>query len=280
MKGSIFSIEEFSVYDGPGIRTSVFLKGCPLRCNWCHNPEGLQRGPQRLRSSNGCLHCGRCEAVCTHGEQCVACGACVQACPQRLISIVGEEQDAADIAARVLKNADILTASGGGVTFSGGEVLMQPDFLLALLDETRPLHRAIETSGYASEGVFTRAIHACDLVMMDIKHSDPALHKRYTGVDPAPIYQNLSILKQSDVPFIARIPLIPGVTDTQDNLAQTARLLTGSENLLRVELLPYHRAGGKYAAAGQTFHPLFDEDQPVQIRTDIFTAHGLPVAVL
>ena len=157
---------------------------------------------------------------------------------------------------------------------------MQPDFLMALLEETKPLHRAIETSGFASEAAFERAIHACDLVMMDLKHTDPAVHERFTGVHPEPIYKNLDLLKHSGVPFILRIPLIPGVTDTEENLARSAEMALGSPNLIRVELLPYHRAGGKYETSGMAYAPLFDEGIPVQTRTGIFTQLGIPVSVL
>jgi len=232
----IFSIEEFSVYDGPGIRTSVFFAGCPLRCNWCHNPE--------------CF-------------------------------FVSEAVDAATIAKQVMKNANILSASGGGATFTGGEPLAQPDFLFELLDLTKPLHRSIETSGYAAPEIFERAVNSCDLVLMDLKLIDPDKHKKYTGVCNSLILSNFNKLKHGKTPFIVRMPLIPGVNDDEANLTATAELINGSKNLIGVELLPYNRAAGaKYAKMGLDYAPLFDESAPINIRTDIFEKRSMPCSVL
>ncbi|MDR1663977.1 MAG: radical SAM protein [Clostridiales bacterium] len=250
MKGSVFNIEEFSVFDGPGIRTCVFFKGCPLRCNWCHNPEGLRGGPQRIQSADGTER------------------------------IVGEEEEASVIADKVLKNAEILRSSGGGVTFSGGEALAQPEFLLEMLTLTKGLHRAIETSGYASNEVFSAIINTCDLVIMDIKHTDAAIHKRFTGVDPVIIRENFDLLKKSKIPFILRVPLIPEITDTAQNLSLVAELAQGAENLIQVELLPYHKAGGKYKSVGMVFSPDFNEELAVNVRLEIFKQKNTPASVL
>lgn len=281
MTGSIFSIEEFSVYDGPGIRTCVFFMGCPLRCNWCHNPEGLTVSPKRIRAEQGCLHCGRCEAVCQSPEACVFCGACERACPRRLIRIVGKPIKARELADKILKNADMLTSSGGGVTLSGGEVLMQPEFLMELLSYLSPLHRAIETCGHASETVFQEAINACELVLMDLKLMDSKLHKRYTGIGNELILRNFEHLKSSGKPFIIRIPLIPGLSDDRENLKKTAELIAGSTGLLKVELLPYHAsAGAKYKMVGMTYDPQFDTARQVQITPEIFLDLGIRCDVL
>lgn len=281
MKGSVFSIEEFSVYDGPGIRTVVFFTGCPLRCNWCHNPEGFTLGPKRLRTLAGCQHCGRCESVCRHPDSCIFCGDCERACPQKLIRIVGLPREAGDIAAEVLKNGDLLSASGGGVTLSGGEVTYQPDFLLELLHLLAPLHRAIETCGHVSSDLFRRVLPLCELVMMDIKMTDPERHKQFTGVDNRLIRRNLDILKESGVPFTIRIPLIPGVNDDVENLECTADWIAGSPGLTGVELLPYNRsAGAKYAAQNLTYTPHFDTNANIILHSDVFDARGIPCTVL
>ena len=147
MLGTIFDIKQFAVFDGPGIRTTVFLKGCPLRCEWCHTPEGLSFAPQLMVSKSACVHCGRCQAACLHPDGCVVCGSCVRACPLGLRKICGKQMEAADLAAKLLKDRDYLARQNGGVTFSGGEPTAQGEFLLECLSLIRPMHRAIETCG-------------------------------------------------------------------------------------------------------------------------------------
>ena len=281
MKGTIFSVEEFSVYDGPGIRTTVFFTGCPLRCNWCHNPEGLERRPRIVRTKQGCLECGRCEAVCAHPGDCRLCGSCVNACPLRLIAFSSDTVEAEALADRIAKNGKILTASGGGVTFSGGEALMQADFLFEMLELTKPLHRAVATSGHAASDVFERAAASCDLILMDIKMVDPERHKRYTGVDNGLILSNFERLRNGATPFIIRIPLIPGVNDDDENMTATASLLMGSPCLHSVELLPYNKAAGaKYARMGMAYEPVFDESKAPKASAGIFESMGIKCAIL
>ena len=247
--GIIFSIEEFALNDGPGIRTTVFLKGCPLRCAWCHNPEGWSREPQWLDKK------GRKE-------------------------LCGYEITAPELAQKLQRDRDLYRDSGGGVTFTGGEPLMQAAFLTEVMSLLPDVHKAIETSGFAAPEAFQAVLEHTDLVLFDIKHTDAAAHRRYTGVDNAPILRNLQTLIASGKPFVARIPLIPGVNDTAENMEATARLLQGAEGLRRVELLRYHKtAGAKYPMAGIPYNPPFDENQTPEIH-DAFTDKGLKLMIL
>lgn len=281
MNGRIFDIEEFAVYDGPGIRCVIFFKGCPLRCMWCHNPEGLDLAPTRITRISLCESCGACDKICRHPEKCIGCGDCASVCPKGLIRISGLETSAEAVAARILKNAEILRMNGGGVTFSGGEPLMQPDFLIDIRKRLLGLHAAIETSGYAEKSVFERVLRHIDYVIMDLKMIDPALHRRYTGADNRIILENLKALKASSIPFRIRIPLIPGVNDSDENLLETAKLLTDAPNLEFIELLPYHKAaGGKYRSVRKTYSPDFDENAVPNANTAIFHSLGLEAKVL
>lgn len=263
--GHVFDIKEFSVNDGPGVRTTVFLRGCPLRCIWCHNPEGLDVGRGVLVRQRGCLHCGRCRLPCSHPE-CAGLGRCLHACPMGLVEELGRVWDAESLAARVMRDADLFESSGGGVTLSGGEPLLQHEFAVALL-ERLPVHKAIETSGFASADVFTRVIDRVDYVMMDLKLIDPALHRRYCGVDNEPILRNFELLRQSGKPYLVRVPLIPDITDTDENLRRIAAVVGDSP----VELLPYNRmAGAKYPSVGKNFTDLIAREENREIDLNIF----------
>lgn len=280
MQGLIFDIEEFAVYDGPGIRTAVFFKGCPLRCNWCHNPEGLSMHPQRVVSSL-CMHCGKCRQVCPTPDHCTACGRCIQVCPRNCIRIAGKYWTADELADKLLANGDLLKMNDGGITFSGGECSLQTDFILEVRPKLGDLHCAIETCGHADPVQFRRLIQTMDLVMFDIKHTDPLVHKQYTGVDNHLIRQNLNTLIASCIPFIVRIPVIPGVNDTEENLRETARWVKDAPHLLGVELLPYNKsAGAKYRSVGMTYSPMFDETQDPHMLTEPFTSYHIPVKIL
>ena len=171
--GLIFDIKEFSIFDGPGIRQTVFLKGCPLRCNWCHNPEGLSAVPQIMVSQNACLHCGKCEEICEHPDGCVACGKCVEICPANARRIAGTRMTSDELAVRILKDANYYRTYQGGVTFSGGEPLLQADFLIEVLQKLPDVHKAIETSGYTDGETFERVLHEIQVFPMKRFYTTP-----------------------------------------------------------------------------------------------------------
>ena len=247
--GLVFDIKEFAIHDGPGIRTTVFLKGCPLKCSWCHNPEGQSYQPQIMRSPLG----------------------------ERTVGTVYTPEA---LAKRLNKQAAILRANEGGITFCGGEPLMQPSFLLELMDRLDNLHILLDTAGFASETIFRRVAQRCQLIHFDLKLIDSTLHRRFTGQDNAVILRNLHALSELGVPYVVRVPMIPGVTDTDENLKAIAQTVRGLAGLLRVDLLPYNRtAGGKYGALGMVFQPGYDETQPNNLNTAIFEQAGLPVNV-
>lgn len=232
MTGLVFDIRELTVHDGPGIRTTVFLKGCPLRCAWCHNPEGLSPAPQRLRHPTG----------------------------ERL---AGRSYTAVELATLLNRQAPLLR-DRGGVTFSGGEPLLQAAFLTEVIDQLADLHVTLDTSGYAPEADFRRVAGRCDLVLFDLKLINPEAHRRWTGVDNEPILRNLAVLGALGTSSIIRVPLVPGVTDTDDNLRAIARRVSELPAPPPLELLPYHRAAGaKYAACGLDWRPDYDETTPV-----------------
>jgi len=247
--GCIFDIREFAVHDGPGIRTTVFLKGCPLACSWCHNPEGMSQEPQVMRGQAGSR-------------------------------VVGREYTSAELAAILNKQAPILGANEGGVTFSGGEPLMQAEFVAEVCDLLGDVHIVLDTSGYASEAPFRLVAEKCDLVYYDLKIIDGQAHRRFTGVDNTLILTNLRTLSQVGVPFHIRVPLVPDVTDSDENLTAIAEMVQGMAGLVRVDLLPYNKAaGGKHQSLGMDFHPPYDEHQEVNVNREPFERLGLPVYI-
>ena len=250
LTGVIFDIKEFAVHDGPGVRVTVFLKGCPLRCSWCHNPEGLSPRPQVLRGAAG----------------------------ERL---AGQVLSSAELAARLNSQADLLRAGEGGVTFSGGEPLAQARFVAEVMDGLDNLHTVLDTSGDAEEAEFRLVAGKASLVFFDLKLADPGQHRHYTGADNARILRNLRLLSGLGVPFVIRVPLVPGVTDTDANLAGIARLIGGMPGLQRVDLLPYNRAAGaKYSACGLVFEPGFDESQSLNRNIAPLAPAGVEVRIL
>ncbi|MBP5623079.1 MAG: glycyl-radical enzyme activating protein [Thermoguttaceae bacterium] len=251
IRGCIFDIREFSLFDGPGVRTTVFLKGCPLRCVWCHNPEGLNQAPEILFSKAKCVHCNSCKSVCPSQlkDRCVACGKCALACPTQARRLCGQFMTSEELLDEVLRSQPIFESSNGGVTFSGGEPLAQIDFVeeASKALHEHGVHVAVETSGFSSAQTYKRLLDSVDLVFQDVKHTDDETHRRYTGVSNVVIFENLEGLKRSGKPFIIRVPLIPTVNDSQENLRRLAEKLRDASCLQRVELLPYHSSsGGKY----------------------------------
>ena len=238
MKGLIFDIKEFAVHDGEGIRTTVFFKGCPLRCVWCHNPEGLSPKRELYLKQNGCLSCGFCRKPCDHPE-CQEVGRCLHICPKNLVSAAGVEWEAEALAEKLLKHKDFFNSMGGGITLSGGEPLLQADFCVELLTLLKgQVHTAIETSGVANADTFQKVVSLCDFVYMDVKLADAEQHKKYTGVDNEIILKNAEWLKASGIGHTFRTPLIPDITDTEENLTALAAIV-GSDPW---EKLSYHSA--------------------------------------
>jgi len=240
-----------SVHDGPGTRTTVFMKGCPLSCKWCHNPEGLSPKPELMVRTARCKHCGRCMKPCDHAE-CQPYKRCKYVCPDGLISVCGKEWEDDKLAAYLMKEADFLKAAGGGITVSGGEPTLQADFVAALFDRLGEgsVHRAVETCGFASPERYRKVVDRADFVMMDIKLANPEQHKFWCGVDNAPILENFAYLKKSGKPHLIRVPLIPDITDTRENLAAIADIVGDSP----VELLGYNSfAGAKYEGVGRVY---------------------------
>lgn len=278
----IFSIEEFSTFDGPGIRTTVFLKGCPMRCEWCHNPEGQGLKNQIIKAQSGCVRCGSCvkEAICK-GQEVEYTQRSIEVCPNRLLRYVADSYTPETLVECLEKNIDILNATGGGVTFSGGEPLMHHEFLYECLKLLNgKTSRAIQTSGFCEPEIFNQILSECDYVLYDIKLLDDEKHTKYTGVSNENILNNFKTLVKSGKQFVIRVPLIPGVTDTENNLNAIADLLAENQ-IYYVELLPYNKfAGGKYAAIGLEYHPSFDESMESQPHLEIFEQREIKVNIL
>ena len=254
MNGTVFSIEEFAVYDGDGIRVNVFFKGCPLRCQWCHNPEGFSPQKQIVHSPNGCIACNKCAEVCESLDNCTLCKKCIIACPKRIIRVCGQTWDSDALANRILKLKNLLKASGGGVTFSGGEVLLQHEFLCEVLMKTAELNRAIETSGFARPEIFEKVLNFTDFVFFDLKVMDNQKHKFYTGVGNEVILHNAKTLMNSSKPFTFRVPFIHEVNADKENLLMLRDFLSSTPRPVDIEFLEYNKmAGAKYALVNKEY---------------------------
>ena len=268
--GLVFHVMRFSLRDGPGIRTTVFLKGCPLRCAWCHNPEGQSFGPSLMLFEERCRHCGDCALVCPHGlSECEACGRCVEACVAEARQLAGRPMSVAEALAEIERDVVFFDESGGGVTLSGGEPLAQPEFAGALLAacRARGIHTALDTCGMAPRDVLLRVAAHADLVLFDLKAMEGGLHAQYTGAPNTAILENLEALAAAGRCVIVRYPLIPGVNDGAGELRAMAEFLRPL-GLRRVDLLPYHRMGiDKYRRLGIRC-PLEEFSSPDPARVD------------
>lgn len=252
MDGKIFDIQRFSIYDGPGIRTNVFFKGCNLRCLWCHNPESQQMREQLLFRRDKCIGCGKCTALCgnTFTENCTACGKCVEGCPASAREISGRTMTADAVVEAVLRDRAYYETSGGGVTLSGGEPLLQADFALEILRQCKAngLHTAVETAANVPWQTFEKVLPYLDLVLCDLKCIDEEKHKALTGVSNKTILENAEKLKHSDVQLLFRMPVIPTCNDDE---AEKVAAFAGDTPL---EILAYHETGcGKYDALGMEY---------------------------
>lgn len=242
--GIIFNIQRFSLHDGPGIRTTVFLKGCPMRCEWCHNPEGIAPEPQVATFRNRCVGCGHCREVCHH-ETCISCEKCVEACLSGARSIIGTRMTAGEVMDVVLRDRIYYEESGGGVTFSGGEPLFQPDFLFEMLKSCRreDLHATVETSGFAPWTVLETIYPFVGLFLYDIKSIDDRVHRRFTGRSNGPILQNLRKLGEVHDNIVVRLPVIPAVNDSDEQRVAAANFARSIRGIRDVQELPYHELG-------------------------------------
>ena len=267
-KGWIFDIKRFAVHDGPGLRTTVFLKGCVLSCIWCHNPESIAFKPQLLLHPERCIGCGACVEACPNNahslngngehlflrERCDQCGACVQECFPEALLMAGRQVCAAEVVEALQADRAFYESSKGGITLSGGEPFLQGDFTLSLLRccKDEGFHTAVDTSGHVSWNVIEKALPYVDLILYDLKHMDPREHARLTGSANDLILANLMRLEKSGVPIEIRFPVIPTVNDGAENIESLGRFLASVGAVKTVRLLSYHSfAGSKYAGVGR-----------------------------
>ena len=295
----IFDIKRYCINDGPGIRITIFLKGCPLSCRWCHNPESISPHIQKLFTAAKCIGCGECVRACPVGacrlteqgivtdpDLCTLCGQCAEVCPTRATEMSGRWMGVTELLREIEKETPFFDQSGGGVTFSGGEPLMYPDFLREILDACgrRGIHRAVDTSGYVKTGLLLDIAERTDLFLYDLKLMDPARHRLYTGVGNEKILANLTALAETGAAIQIRIPLVKGVNDDDANIRATADFVAGLPGEKRqVSLLPFHNiAAGKHLKLGHEFdaggmaEPAGEDLERVAA---IFSAHGLTATV-
>jgi pyruvate formate lyase activating enzyme len=261
----IFDIKHFAVHDGPGIRTTIFLKGCPLKCAWCHSPESQNQGPELLLDIEKCIQCNICVEVCPESaipspglidkETCNVCGACAEACYSGAIELKGKPMTIEEVLNEIEKDRELLQNSGGGVTLSGGEPMAQPDFTVELLRHLKQsgYHTALDTSGYTPWGNLEQALGYTDLVLFDLKHICKEKHAKFTGVDNQSILENLAKANSQGKKIWVRVPLVPGVNDDPEHIEELADWVK-TLGVERTYLLPYHSLGvPKYESLGRDY---------------------------
>lgn len=271
-EGYIFNIQKFCINDGPGIRTTVFFKGCPLSCKWCHNPESHKGRPELLFSSDKCVFCRKCADVCQSGvhsfsdrhilqrEKCTVCGKCEAVCPASALETAGRLADSEEVIRTVLRDKAFFENSGGGITLSGGEPFMQFGFMTDILKKAKEngLHTCIETSGYTDKEKLTEAAGYTDIFLYDWKLSDSSMHKSYTGVSNERILSNLFSLEDTSSSVILRCPVIPGVNDNEEHFRTLAEIAQRHSKIIRIDIAPYHELGlSKLSRMGKTASQVF-----------------------
>ena len=296
-EGRVFDIQKFSLHDGPGIRTIVFLKGCPLACVWCANPESQKTAPEIMFNAAKCIDCGTCREVCpqhaieasksmdrVNRDLCDACGRCADACPTQALQLSGRQMSVAAVLTEIEKDRAFYLSSGGGVTFSGGEPLHQPRFLkhLLLACKSRGLHTVVETCGFVNWDSLEQILPFTDLFLYDIKHMDPAAHAKLTGYDNRLVLENLEALCGRGAAVILRMPVVPGVNDSTANLNAVAERMLRL-GLTEIHLLPYHNYGeSKYGMLGSDC-PFKDLDamseKDLEECKQLFEGYGLTVNI-
>ena len=303
-KAKIFNIQKYNMYDGPGVRTIVFFKGCPLRCKWCSNPESQKKGFQVLFKESQCVNCGACVEVCpsgvhrlstsglhefAEGSTCIGCRACESACLQKALSVVGEVKTISELMEVVEEDRSFYEMSGGGLTLGGGEALMQPEAAAALLMvcKQRGINTAIETCGYAKPEALLKVAEFTDLFLFDLKHMDSDRHHQLTGVRNERILKNLTLLLENRHNVQVRLPLLKGINDSQKELTELLAFLKpfkGYRNFKGIDLLPYHKLGvNKYRQLGWEY-PI--EGDPSLSEADLdriegwMASHDFPVTVV
>lgn len=273
MQLQVFDIKRYSINDGPGIRITIFFKGCPLSCVWCHNPEGISPSQSKLYTVGKCIACRSCIKACpqkalrpvkgkgivTDTKKCILCGACAAACPTKAMEMAARGYSVEELMAEVEKERPFFESSGGGVTLCGGEPLLQGDKLLPLLDELgrRGIHRTVDTSLLAEPSLVEEVSRRCELFLVDLKMMDEERHKKWCGVSNKLILSNIRLIAQLGCDFLIRIPLIEGVNADEENLRESAAFLASLPKVPQVEFLPYHDiARGKHDRLGTKYNPL------------------------
>lgn len=283
-RGTVFNIQKFSIHDGPGVRTTVFLKGCPLSCKWCHNPESLSRNTQLVRYPERCTLCGNCAEVCPTGAftmpskdelvyditKCDACGKCVDVCYYEALEIAGKTMTVEEVMNVIERDEVFYETSEGGVTFSGGEPLYQPDFLkeLAKACKVKGYHVAVDTSGFTYWSNIEKIVNYVDLFLFDIKGVNNETHKKYVGVSNELILENLKKLDKKNVDIFIRMPLAKDINDSDEDIKLALDLFRNLKNIKQVNLLEYHSMGmEKYSRIGKEYE-LTGKEKPTPERIE------------
>ncbi len=290
--GLIFDIKRFAINDGPGIRTTLFMKGCPLHCIWCHNPEGIPATPVKLYTKKKCIGCKSCVDVCPQKNlsltadgiqdlgNCTSCGKCADECPTLAMQIAGKEYQLSELMDIVEKERQVMEESNGGVTICGGEPFMHTDYLCKLLDElgARNIHRTVDTTLFTSAENTQKVAGKCELFLVDLKHMNSDKHHEYTGVRNEQILSNIQLISEMKHPFWIRIPLISGINTDEENLKASADFLASLPTLPEVvNLLVYHDIGkGKHDRLGTTYNP---EDIPMSPPSEGEQQHALEIFI-